>query len=249
MLDLNLIILWNIVQQCNNISNKYGCILDLVLTTLDRNNIKISSDTEHLVPMDAYHPPLEILLTLPRTKQNPTSPTPGEYLITEWNFRQADFHSLYVDIANIDWTDLLEKHHINLDSAVDILYNKLNSVISTHVPTRTIVKSNKYNYPKWYTKEIIYYIKLKYFNLKKFKCYDLEFNRELFKYYRTKVKDLINIEFKNYISGVENNIYIYIEPSSFWQFVKEKRKTRQQIKTYTYKDKAVEGQKAIDSFA
>ncbi|KAH9630940.1 hypothetical protein HF086_012085 [Spodoptera exigua] len=129
------------LRQCNNICNDYGCILDFALTTLSTQSINVTSDIEPLVPTDAYHPPLEILLSLPVNTVNkiPTSVTPEQFssLSSEWNFRGADFPGLYSDIADIDWTDLLRERDVDL--AVEILYNKLNSVISARVPHK---KSN-----------------------------------------------------------------------------------------------------------
>ncbi|KAH9636137.1 hypothetical protein HF086_007089, partial [Spodoptera exigua] len=232
------------LQQCNAICNKYGCILDLVLTTLDSKSINVTSDVEPLVSIDAYHPPLEIVLALPRGNIVDNPLIPSQDLNAEWDFHKADFQGLYPDIINIDWTDLLQEKDVNL--AVDILYSKLNHVISSRVPRKTII-TNKYIYPTWYTKEIIHYIKLKYFNLKKWKSLGLEFNRELFKYYRSKVKELISIAFNEYIKKIENNIAH--DPSSFWKYIKDKRKNRQQCKEYIYSNKVVEGQEAANAFA
>lgn len=236
------------LRQCNNVHNKFGCILDFVLTNISIQNVNVISDAEPLVPVDAYHPPLVIfisLLPLKQTLAKPVSKSRVHSPNTEWNFRKADFQRLYSHIAGSDWSEVLQERDI--DAAVDIFYNKLNNVINEHVPLKKNNLNNKYVYPVWYTGEIIHYIKLKHYNLKMFKIHNLLYNRELFKYYRSRVKALINAAYKKYISTVENNITT--NPSSFWQYVKDKRTKRQQGREFVYNNQVVVGQDAVDAFA
>ncbi|KAF9794626.1 hypothetical protein SFRURICE_014173 [Spodoptera frugiperda] len=195
------------LRQCNNVHNKFGCILDFVLTNISIQNVNVISDAEPLVPVDAYHPPLVIfisLLPLKQTLAKPVSKSRVHSPNTEWNFRKADFQRLYSHIAGSDWSEVLQERDI--DAAVDIFYNKLNNVINEHVPLK---KNNLNN--------------------------------------KSRVKALINAAYKKYISTVENNITT--NPSSFWQYVKDKRTKRQQGREFVYNNQVVVGQDAVDAFA
>lgn len=77
-----------------------------------------------------------------------------------------------------------------------MFYECLYKVVNNYIPVKkgTNSRAKKYNYPSWFTPEIIKNIGVKYYNLKKFKSLGLEFNRELYRYYRSHVKELIKIQ-------------------------------------------------------
>lgn len=101
------------LKQHNTITNKCEGILDLVLSDRGVEWIKVSGDTEPLVPdkVDGYHPPLWVSVRSarqPRPRDGASrarlpSPDRDHNVPREWNFRKADFHSLYTAIAAIDW--------------------------------------------------------------------------------------------------------------------------------------------------
>lgn len=239
------------VKQHNEVCNAYGGILDLVLTGLSQDMVSITGDVMPLVPIDLYHPPLEVIITVsilghsndsrrPNVNLNFTNPTPT------WNFWKADLHKLYELIAGVDWSDVL--NYKDADLSVETFYKKLNAVINPLVPQKKSPSvTNRFKYPSWFTPELIHFIKLKYFNLKKFKSHGLEFNKELFRYYRTLVKNLVDRDYNQYLITIERGICL--DPGRFWDFVRSKRQNPGQNEQYTYRGEIVSGQEAVDAFA
>lgn len=101
--------------------------------------------------------------------------------------------------AEIDWTNVLKQTDVNL--AVDEFYNAFNETLHQVVPLKNqpnFVK--RYSYPPWYASELIRFIKLKYFSLKKFKSHGLEYNWEVYnKCYRSLVNALRDRDYKEYL--------------------------------------------------
>ncbi|KAJ8710279.1 hypothetical protein PYW07_009645 [Mythimna separata] len=54
------------LTQYNTIKNKYGNMLDLVLSSLSSEFVIMRGDMEPLVPEDAHHPALGVTLSVPR---------------------------------------------------------------------------------------------------------------------------------------------------------------------------------------
>lgn len=238
------------LEQYNSIKNSHGGILDLVLSDLDGNRITVFSSAELLVPMDAYHPPLVVSASWPcgpPPPPPPTVPRPRDSCCPDWDWRKADYEGLYPALAAIDWADLLVATEV--DSAAGILYEKLYSCISQFVPLRNRHRvDSKYVYPKWYTAEIIRNIKLKYFHLKRFRQEEKEYNRHMFKYYRSHVKNLTSKAYKLHIQNVQNHIISC--PVKFWEYVKDKKSERQhRDKSFIFEGRNVSGQDAADAFA
>lgn len=203
-------------------------MLDLVLSNLNPTQIEVFEGAEPLVPIDKYHPPLEVTIRFSRGRVVPVPPPASTQATVNsgsnhnWNWRKAEV---------LDWTDVLATTNIN--SAVELLYNKLYSCINQYVPLKcpSLIRS-KYNYPNWYTKEIIHHIKLKYMHLKRYKVEGKEFNREMFKYYRWHVKALIDNAFRLHLKLTQGNIIK--DPVQFWTYVKDKKKDRQTVGTYSH---------------
>lgn len=234
------------LEQLNNICNVHGGILDLVLVRPGGDAVEVVGDVEPLVPIDLYHPPLEVSIAIPRRNGSSEIRTALGTNPPSWNFRKADFCALYASISDIDWTDVLVQTDTNL--AVDTFYDALSETINRFVPLKKQSNSvARYSYPSWYTSELIRYIKLKYFNLKKFKSLGLEYNREVYKYYRTLVKDLIDRDYRNYLLSAERDICR--DPSKFWDFVKSKKHQSSQHLEYMLNGEVIVDQDAVDTFA
>lgn len=237
------------LYQHNNIANEHGGILDLVLSGLGPQSVSVTGEVEALVPPDAYHPPLEATIALRRGKYEhlPSPPQPESVRVNPaWNFRRVDFGALYSAIENIDWSDVLSIQCV--DSAAEMFYAKLNECFSYYVPLKKQLSANKrYAYPSWYTPEIIRNIRDKYFHFKKYKQAGLDFNQEMYRYYRGRVKFLIDRAYRHYLRKLEQDITD--DPARFWDYVKSKRKDRKQFSEFTYKGEKVSGQSAANAFA
>ncbi|XP_026321619.1 uncharacterized protein LOC113231510 [Hyposmocoma kahamanoa] len=164
----------------------------------------------------------------------------------DWNWRKADYQALYAALGEIDWADMFELCHV--DGAVEFFYSKIYECFNSFVPFRMInQRANRFVYPKWYSGEIIRYLKYKHYHLKKYKAEGKEYNKEMFKFYRWHVKKLINDAYRQHISSLQKNIFN--EPARFWGYVKDKRKDRQGVDVYSYDGEEVSGQAAADAFA
>lgn len=236
------------LQQHNKILNIHGGMLDLVLSDYDVDRFKVSEGLDPLVPIDNYHPSLDVTFKIPcgavparcarSVRFSNTSP--------DWNWRKADFVGLYSAIADLDWSDLMTETDVDL--AVETFYSRLSEVISLFVPKKILLpQSQQHVYPKWFSTEIISNIKYKYYHLKRYKIEGKEFNRELFRYYRWKVKILIDNAYKQHIKLVQGSIFS--EPAQFWEYVKDRRKDRRGINVYCHNGIEVTGQAAANAFA
>ncbi|CAH2109000.1 unnamed protein product [Euphydryas editha] len=209
--------------QCNTIVNSNNRCLDLVLSTLARGeSVNVREAEVPLVPVDAYHPPLDVLVELwPRrvagSFQRGSSTVP-----TCWNFNKADFLSLYASIATIDWTDI---YNLDLEMILDYFYETINSKIDDCVPRKKRSRvSSKYVYPEFYTIEIICNIRRKAILHKQYKGSRTKNDYEAFALCRSKVKRLIKIAQEQHGNRVQNQLQK--DPRSFWNHVKSRRGSR-----------------------
>lgn len=245
------------LTQFNTIPNHHGGILDFVLSGLHRERVCVVRGIGALVPEDCYHPTLEVSVRWPSRRSCvgagmpslPLSSDPAYVLDRgfQWNFRKADINVLYASFAEIDWSDIVSETDVNI--ALNTFYNKLYSIIDYCVPTKRCIVTNQTNkYPTWFTSEIIQNLRFKHFNHKRYKAEGKEVNLELFKYYRSRIKYLMETAYKKYLLSIERDIGD--NPKIFWKFIKDKRQSRHNCnKYYDYLGKPVEGQYAADAFA
>ncbi|XP_063827890.1 uncharacterized protein LOC135077285 [Ostrinia nubilalis] len=222
-------------------------MLDLVLGNLEPEQVTVSTGLEPLVPIDQYHPVLEVRFQI-SIGFLPTSPPTDVRPKTrpDWNWRKADLQGLYGTLAAMDWSDLFGVD--DADSAVELFYTKLYDSINCFVPSKIKSTCNKrYIYPKWYTADIIRDIKNKYFHLKRYRTEGKEFNKELFKFYRWRVKILIDNAHKQNLKELQKNIIN--DPGKFWEHVKDKKRERCHIDAFKFNGNEVTGQAAADAFA
>lgn len=218
------------LRQHNTVTNEHGGILDLVFTNISDAETSVQCSGDVLVPADAYHPPLSISLMFEEhhfTVSGDSSPTTSARALQSprWNFKKADLSSVYTEIADIDWAHLYKQ--VDVDNAADILYNNLHSILNRNVPVHNYPASSfqqRYEYPVWFTAEIIKYVKLKHFNLVTYKRRGLLFNKELFRYYRALVKKLMESAHKQYLRRTEEAISY--DPAAFWRHIKDRRSNR-----------------------
>lgn len=235
----------NVVRNCN------GRYLDLVLSTLtEGGSVSVRAAEAPLVPVDAYHPPLDISVsTHTRLRRHPSSagsaaPSGNECVLEGWNFNKADLSLLYSLIAAVDWTTLYE---MDLEVGLNYFYYVINSIIDDCVPKkkRSCVKSG-YIYPEWYTSEIIRDIKLKAFLHKRFKASGSKEVYEAFARCRTRVKEMMVVAHKQYCDRVQSQMRS--DPKAFWNYTKSKRCRRNQQEIL--KDgEILSGQQCVDEFA
>lgn len=237
--------------QSNAVSNCNGRHLDLVLSTLaEGGSVSVRAAGASLVPIDAYHPPLEISVCkhtrLRRRPGSAGSATPDSNACAPdgWNFNKADLLSLYSLIADVDWTPLYE---MDLEVGLNYFYDNINSIIDDCVPKKKRSRVNsRYSYPEWYTVEIIRDIKLKAFLHKQYKASGSRVDYEAFARCRTNIKNMLVVAQEQYRNRVQ--VKMLSDPKSFWNYVKSKR-GRRSPQAILKDGVALSGQQSVEEFA
>ena len=140
------------LTQYNNIRNCNKVLLDLVFTNYGK--CLVEQDTCPIVPEDRHHPALNINLVLKTgTYENLSMCTD----VKTYNFKKADYVSLYNGLLTTNWDVLYESTNVN--SACETLYRILYSLFDKHVP---LFKCSKFSFPSWYTTELRQQIILKH---------------------------------------------------------------------------------------
>lgn len=200
------------MQQYNETLNCNNRVLDLVLSNLPCS-IAVTHDSDPLVPEDIYHPALSISFTLTTTEpiRSFSSNTNLRY-----NFKNANFQSLYDSIISIDWTSI--DTFSNVNDAISEFYDLLFNTIRLFVPTS---RSPQRNFPPWINSDIKRNLKIKQYYYNKWKKTNSSVYRVEFSRLRSLTKRQIKTAYNEYHRTIENNITS--NPKLFWKFVNAKR--------------------------
>nr|CAI5827926.1 unnamed protein product [Callosobruchus analis] len=202
------------VSNVNTITNVDGRLLDLIRVLCNCEG-SVDRDNHPLLREDEYHPAIAADLNINNTCISNSYNTNN----IRYNFRRADFASLYSDILNVDWT-YLQSHTSDVNEACNALYQTVNDLIETHVPK---FRNNSRRYPPWFNSIIISNIKKKDNARRNFKKYNTEQYKQKFYKLRETVKKDIKISYAAYIQNMENSIHT--DPSKFWTFVRNKNRS------------------------
>ena len=116
---------YNLTQH-NNIFNNYNRMLDFVFYS---DQCDVSKPSEILCKEDLHHPALELNIKKPNHKSKMINNVSNQY-----NFKKANFVSLYKALADINWNYF---YVINdLQEAVDIMYATLGEIFDKFVPKK-----------------------------------------------------------------------------------------------------------------
>jgi hypothetical protein len=181
------------MRQFNEIVNSIGRLLDLVMCN---KSCRVAKADDVLVPEDNYHPALEI--TTSWTEDTHSFPT---FSSLNYNFRKADFYSLYIELSSIDWSFLEQAYET--ESAVDLLYQRLYSVFDKHIPRRG---GSLGTYPAWFDRELIYLIRRKYKAWQRYKRSERIHAYNIFKQLRAEVKVKERHAYNNYVNRMSASI-------------------------------------------
>ena len=117
------------LSQYNNIQNFQGRLLDLVLSNA---NCEVNKAPQVILPEDPYHPSLIVETKFKSTKNNKnTYLTKGR---ADFNFKKANFVSLYDVINRTDWSFL--NNFVDPNMAVAALNDKLDTIFENNVPRK-----------------------------------------------------------------------------------------------------------------
>ncbi|KAF9801953.1 hypothetical protein SFRURICE_016203 [Spodoptera frugiperda] len=240
--------------QWNNVPNCSGRQLDLVLS--GRSYMEVCAAEEGLQPVDAYHPPLAVAVDVATYAQ--FSPIPAEDDLAHaqypqlfnpykrWNFHKVDFNYLYYSIGRINWKDIYSLQVP--EEALDFYYSKMNEVFDDCVPIKKhYIRNNRYNYPVWYTADIIRDIKTKYILHKKYKASKTSSDYEQFSRYRAKVKMETELAHNRYRDRVQN--HLANDPKAFWSYIRLKKGNSSQYKILKDDGQVLSGGECAEEYA
>lgn len=229
------------LQQFNTIVNCDNRLLDLVAANFS-SSIIVSSEEYPLVPLDQYHPALSISISFSTCPVGSAFPSNTN---NRYNFSKANFHQLYNDLRNADWSALMEFSDVNL--ALESFYDTLYAILDVSVPKYCTI-SNAAKYPAWFSSTIISNLKLKEYYRRKWKSTNKHAFYTEFKRLRSLCKDAIAAAYTSYHRRVEESLIV--NPRSVFQYIHAKQGITRLPKTLFHDNACIENpQNIVDTFA
>ncbi|CAB0018889.1 unnamed protein product, partial [Nesidiocoris tenuis] len=133
------------VKQFNFLRNQSNNILDLCFSNLEAKIQPADSITR----LDPAHPPFLCTLMIPQFQ--PFYVTPQ----FTFNFKKGNYTALDAYFSSVDWNDCAK---LPLARAIAHFYDTVHKGIESFVPR---IKAVSYNFPKWFSKELIQLVKEK----------------------------------------------------------------------------------------
>ncbi|GBO30898.1 hypothetical protein AVEN_141527-1 [Araneus ventricosus] len=213
------------MKQINKILNCNDKYLYLILSNIDSCDIEIRHSDRPLVTEDFHHPALSIFMQFVTAHTNKSSDH-----VLKYDFKRADFPSLWYSIREIDWNFLLT--FSDVDDAVYNFYNCLDDVFArTFLLKRAVTKK----FPFWYSVETRRWLRRKEIVRRLLLRHRNPVFIDEFKSLRTSVKFCIKRYYGNYLHLIEKDLIS--EPKKFWShFKKDKNNNHLPDKLY-YNDK------------
>lgn len=200
----------NGLAQHNFVKNCSGRILDLVLSTVSPCSVVESLCP--LTPVDKFHPPLEVSLSLARE-----CTLPYNKLIYRPNFYKANYTEINNYLNDIDWDKLFHNTN-NVNEMLTVFYTIINDTIEKFVPKR---KPRSSRYPPWFTKTLIKFLNEKNRLRMRYKKYRNPLDAIELTFISKQCQTLAKNLYKGYVSDLEKDIKD--NPKLFWSFLKTKR--------------------------
>jgi hypothetical protein len=207
--------------QKNNIYNSNNSVLDLVFCNDKTVTVDMSFDP--LVPIDKYHPALCIIL--PFSPPLPICKRSHKF----YNFRKGDYGIIRTFVSSFNWSSTFSQ--LDLDSAVNALYDALHKSILDHIPQASFKEST---YPPWFTKSLKSILFLKKKAHIKFKSSLSVNDYRAFSLLRAKLKHETKKCYRNFIHCKETALRT--KPNDFWKFVRSSRANNYIPKEMSYND-------------
>ncbi|KAI5645975.1 ribonuclease HII domain-containing protein [Phthorimaea operculella] len=231
----------------NNVYHTHGGKLDVVLISESFENSEVRAGSDGLVQnADAYHPPLELTITLQNNTNNKNDLLPPSNINTkiDWNFSKADFALLYHLIAEESWNSILKENCI--DDAVGAFYETMYSIFDRCVPRKTRPKRNIRRYPVWYNYDLIKDIEHKAYLHRLWKVTNDDNIYSIFSKLRASIKLRESQAYDCYIVKIQNGIKS--NPLEFWRHVNNLRTTGGFVSQVSYQGNIFNGSEAAEAF-
>lgn len=198
------------LKQYNSFRNCNDRLLDLVLSTI--NDLEVN-EIDPLLNLDRHHPALLINLDYCNGKPNLMKPNPN---VLKPNFYKCNFDNVRDYLGKINWYDLFDG--LDIDSAVEALYEEINSAILLYTPLK---KCNPHLYPYWFSYPLIQCLREKEKYHKLFKKFANPRDYDTYKMLRSRSKHLMDACYKSMQREVENNLDKDVR--QFFKFVNNKK--------------------------
>lgn len=222
--------------QINTIPNIYGSILDLILSKSPSHIISQNSDS--IVPMDNYHPPLNICYTQLHT------PPSLSYTELSYDWSNGNYNAILSHLGSIDWSELFKISN-DISFLIDEFYAQLYFVINTFIPKKTYFKSK---FPRWFSKNLINLIKLKKTYHLIYKMSNSHNDYLKFSSTRSQCKALSKLDYSRYLITTQNSLKS--QPKKFWSFIKNLRSSHGLPNSMSLDHVTAEnGQEIVDLFS
>ena len=182
--------------------------LDLIFSTVC--GLKCSESSDPLSKIDDFHPPVEFVVSC-------AIYDPKNYSFWFRDFRKANYVEIDKCLSGISWDD--ELLDLNCDEMLNKLYDKLNVLISDHVPLR---RRSTDDFPSWFSKKLRDLIRSKRRAHALYNLSHSEADKKAFKDLRNECIKERRICYRVYISKVENSLKTDLK--SFWSFINSKKK-------------------------
>jgi hypothetical protein len=204
--------------QNNSIFNSHDSILDLVFCN---TSFLVEKSLEPLVPIDSYHPPLNIVL--PYSDSKPLF----ENRHTFYNFRKTNYSNISSFIKGFDWNSTLAS--LDLETAYNTLFDALHLSILKFVPKCQFWNST---YPPWFNRELKDILLLKKKAHIEYKANSNFSNYNKFSLLRARFKFMSKKCLTEYNKRIETSLAKH--PCDFWKYVKKNRTGNGMPKEITY---------------
>lgn len=201
----------NGMTQINNVINRHGKLLDLVLSNDAGLDVcTVSEATEPLIDLDSVHPALQVIMKL-------TPPTIFEDILdsSTLDFRRASYEALHEALGSIDWNFL--ESTADVDDLVDYFTSEVTRVIAQHVPARRAPPK-----PVWSNLRLRKLKRLRSKALRNYSRSRCPFQKRLFVHASNRYRLYNRFLYKRYVLRTQENLRL--NPKQFWAFVNNKRK-------------------------
>lgn len=204
----------NYLQQISSVSNYRARQLDLIFST-DWQNILTIDNTNSLVAIDPYHPPICLSYCL----NSPTDPDIASNY--SFNFKKANLIGLNNYLNAYDFSSVLG--NTDISEMTKKFYSIMLHAFNEFIPMKKDRNSN--SSPTWFTQDLK---KLRNKKNKAWRRYlktkkGVDFN--CFKFLFDEFKTASELLYNNYVRNMSSKLIS--NPKDFWKFVNSKRKSDQ----------------------
>lgn len=194
------------LYQINTILNYNGGMLDLILSNISTHVITLNTDS--IVPVDRYHPPLNVHF-------NHTYIPPSlSYSEITYNWAKGNYNAILTFLGSINWVEFFKQSN-EISILIDEFYSLLYFTIESYIPKRSITKSK---FPSWFSKGLIKLIKQKQTYHTIYKISNSSTDYLKFSSTRSQCKALSKLDYSRYLHNMQHSLKY--QPNKLWSYIK-----------------------------